>query len=106
MDSGITPLTPQQVVTQEQQAGRENYIVRSLVAFDQLCNVVLFNGDPDETISSHSARAATEGKLWGKIMSHFLDWFQVDHGAKAEAGDVERADVVSALEENAGDLPK
>jgi hypothetical protein len=106
MDSGITPLSPQQTATQEQQAGRENYILRALVAFDQLCNVVIFNGAPDETISSHSARAATEGKLWGKLMSHFLDIFQSDHGAKAEAGDLERATVVTGLEDNAGDLSK
>ena len=67
---------------------------------------VIFGGDPDETISSRSARAATEGKLWGKILSHFLDLFQTDHGAKAEVGDLTRAEDVEYLEDNSGSLPK
>jgi hypothetical protein len=32
-------------------------------------------------------------------MSRFLDLFQKDHGAKAQAGDIERAKAVEALEE-------
>jgi hypothetical protein len=106
MDSGITPITAAQEATYEKQTAAEGYPMRVLIAFDQLCNVIFFNGRPDETISAHSARAATEGKLWGELMSHFLDLFQTDHGAAAEAGDLERTVIVAGLEENSGTLPK
>lgn len=102
--TGITPLTPSQLVTNEQQAKQEGYVKRVLIGFDQFANVVL-NGHPDETISSRSARAATQGKLWGKTMSKFLDLFQKDHGATAEAGDLERAETVEYLEDSSGTLP-
>lgn len=102
-NSGITPLTPAQVATQEAQAAKEGYGKRVLIGLDMFANT-LTNGHPDETISSRSARAATEGKLWGKGMSKFLDLFQRDHGAKAEAGDVSRALIVEHLEESSGTL--
>ncbi len=105
MDTGITPLTPEQEAEQELETRREGYVHRVLVAFDQFANVVL-GGEPDETISSRSARAATEGKWWGILMSKFLDLFQRDHGADAEAGDLERAKEVESLEEDSGTLPK
>lgn len=95
--NGITPISVAQTVLQESQAGKESYLNRILIAFDQFINVI-FNGHPDETISARSARAAFEGKLWGKIMSEFLDLFQEDHGAKAVAGDEERALIVEHLE--------
>jgi hypothetical protein len=37
-------------------------------------------------------------------MSKFLDLFQKDHGAKAQAGDVVRAEDVITTEEQSGDL--
>ncbi len=104
MSDGITPLTPTQVTTYEQKAAKESYFVRVLVALDIFVNV-LFNGRPDETISSHAARAATEGRWWGIVVSKFLDLFQSDHGARAEAGDVERAEQVIQLEDKTGNLP-
>jgi hypothetical protein len=104
MSSGITPLSPAQETQQKLQASKEGYGTRVLIGFDQFVNVVC-NGHPDETVSSRAARAATEGKLWGKGMSKFLDLFQSNHGAKAEAGDVVRAVTVEGLEDSAGDLP-
>lgn len=94
----ITPLSPEQTAYEEKQAAKEGYIHRVLVAFDIFCNVVFFRGQQDETISSHSARAALEGKLWGIWLSKALDWIQPDHGAKAIAGDVERAENVERIE--------
>lgn len=76
---------------------------RFLVGLDQFVNVITF-GEPDETISSRSARAALQGKKWGIVMSKFLNLFQKDHGAKAQAGDVERAEHVRDLEEESGTL--
>lgn len=103
MSDGITPLTPAQEAQSEQQASQEGYLKRVLVAFDIFVNV-LFNGREDETISSRSSRAATEGKLWGIVLSKFLDLFEKDHGAKAEAGDVERAESVIKAEDQSGNL--
>jgi hypothetical protein len=105
MTDGIQPLTPAQTVQQEQQAAHEAYIHRLLVGFDQFMNTVT-DGDPDETISSRAARAAEKGKPWGVAMSKFLDVFQKDHGAKAQAGDLERAETVATLEEDSGALNK
>jgi hypothetical protein len=97
------PLSPSETAEQEREAASEGYIHRALVGFDQFVNV-LTGGYPDETISSRSARAAERGKLWGVAMSWFLDLFQSNHGAKAQAGDVERARVVQELEERSGVL--
>lgn len=99
----ITPLTPSQAQAQEAQAAKEGYVHRDLVAFDQGANVLL-GGKPDETISSRAARADEKGKLWGRVLSRFLDFFQKDHGAKAQAGDVERAEAVEKIEEESGGL--
>lgn len=98
---GITPLTPQQLTKQENQTAHEQYIHRALIGLDQFMNV-LTDGDPDETISARAARAAEKGKPWGIAMSKFLDLFQKNHGPKAQAGDVERAQAVQKLEDSSG----
>lgn len=87
------------VQQQEAQAAREGYVHRVLVAFDQFVNV-LFRGRPDETISARAYRAALEGKLWGRVMNAFLNIFQSDHGAKAAAGDLERAQAIMNTEDD------
>lgn len=99
----ITPLNPQQTALQEAQAGKEGYFKRVLIGFDQFVNTLL-GGHPDETISARAGRAATEGKLWGKIMAGFLNLFQTNHSAKAVAGDDERAKIVEGLESESGDI--
>ena len=85
------------VQLQELQASKEGYLHRVLVALDIFLNVV-FKGREDETISARSYRAALEGKIWGRIMNAFLDIFQSNHGAKAAAGDLERANSIAATE--------
>jgi hypothetical protein len=97
----ITPLTPAQVAQQQAQAAKEGYLHRDLVALDQTANVFL-GGKPDETISARAARADEKGRWWGRVMSRFLDFFQSDHGPKAQAGDVERAKAVESLEDESG----
>lgn len=94
----VKPLDLAQLQIQQARAGKEGWFHRSLVAIDICFNVVVLRGLPDETISSHSARAALEGKLWGRVMSWFLDLFQSDHGAKAIAGDLERAENIESVE--------
>jgi hypothetical protein len=103
MADPIVPLTPEQVAHQEAQTAKEGYLHKDLVGFDQFINV-LTGGNPDETISSRSARAAEKGKTWGIAMSKFLNLFQKDHGPKAQAGDVERAAKVAELEKDSGGL--
>ena len=105
MYSGIDPLTPTQAAQQEQQATTQSYIHRVLVALVSFINVLFF-GAPDETISSRSARAAEQNKLWGILMSRVLDLFEADHGAKAQAADLERAEAVVTLEANSPGLLK
>jgi hypothetical protein len=103
MSDPIVPLDPEQVTTQEQRAVKENFIVRDLVAVDEMANV-LTGGLPDETISSRLARDAEKGDEVGKVGSEILDVFQPDHGAKAQAGDAARATQVLTTEEDSGDL--
>ena len=102
----ITPLDPQTTQQQEAQAAKEGWLHRSLVAFDQAVNVIVLRGQPDETISSHSARAAIEGKKWGVVVSKFLNLFQKDHGAKAIAGDDQRAENIEQIEEKSGGISR
>ena len=45
-----------------------NYIMRVLLAIDQLLNVVLCNGAPDETMSAASYRMHRDGRFWGFLM--------------------------------------
>jgi hypothetical protein len=87
------------VAAQEAQAAKEGYVHRVLVAFDIFVNVI-FRGREDETISARSYRAALEGKLWGRVMNAFLNLFQSNHGAKAAAGDLERATSIERTEDS------
>jgi len=84
---------------------KEPWWRRVLIAGDQLLNVLLINGQPGETMSSHAGRAAAKGHLWGKVLSKFLNYIQLNHCAIAEGGDVERAQNVEALEENSETKP-
>ena len=105
MNDGLTPLTPEQQAKQEKQAGKAGFIHRNLIALDMLGNT-LSGGKDDETISSRSARDAEQGHVVGKVISKVLTLFQRNHGPKAQAGDVERAEVVEQLEENSPGLEK
>lgn len=93
-------LTPEQVAQAEANAGREGYLHRVLVGIDQGANVLL-GGDPDETISARSQRAAARNDLLGKFMVWWLDKLQPNHGMKAEAGDLGRASTVASTESQA-----
>ena len=105
MSNPLVPLTPTQTLTAEEQASQEEYVHRVLVGVDQFFNV-LTDGDPDETISARSARASEKGKKWGIVMSKFLDVFQKNHGVKAQAGDLERAQAVVVAENLSGGVNK
>lgn len=78
----------------------KRYLHNVLVGADQEANVIT-GGKPDETISSRSQRAADRGNPLGKGMTRFLHLFQKDHGHKAEAGDLRRAEDVEETEKKA-----
>jgi hypothetical protein len=90
MSDPITPLSPAQTATQEVQASKEGYVLRLLIAADMFANVML-GGHEDETISTDTGLMATKHQFVGVVVSRALDLFQSDHGAKAGAGDLERA---------------
>lgn len=62
---------------------RKSYILRVLIAIDQLFNVVFLNGDEDHTISGHVGyMALTEGKwywLLAELAINTLFFFDKDH---------------------------
>ena len=57
---------------------RYSYIIRALLALDQLANVVICNGEPDETMSAASYRMHRDGRFWGFMMPVIdaLFWWQ------------------------------
>lgn len=98
MDNPVTPIDKNTADKEIASVYKEGYIHRALVAIDVCINVVLLNGRPDETISSHSARAALEGKTWGIWMCKFLNIFQKDHGEYAMLADEGRAQIIEKVE--------
>lgn len=103
-----TPLTPQQVQQAQANAAKDGYVHRDLVALDQDINVDA-GGLPDETISSRVRRItdAHPGWSWNpgvwlaKALNAGLNLIQANHGAKAQAGDLERAQAVEQTERKA-----
>lgn len=96
MSDPITPLDPQQTAVEEAQTAREGYVHRVLVAGDIFLNV-LRGGPEDVTISTSAGLAAEHGNRIGRILSALLNDFQKDHGAKAAAGDAERAQAAQQI---------
>ena len=62
------------------------WIFNLLVSLDQLGNSLL-GGDPDETVSSRSAKAQVRGALWGRAMCRTLDVFDKGHCARSIEAD-------------------
>jgi len=55
-----------------------SYFLRLLLAIDQLFNVLLCNGEPDETMSAASYRMHRGGRWWGWMMPviDLMFWWQ------------------------------
>jgi hypothetical protein len=108
MNSGITPLTPQEEAEYKREASQEGYLKREAVAIDIFANETT-DGLMDETISSRMSRWATSKVgikgFVGRVISKGLDLIQNNHGAKAQAGDLERAEQVEKTELSSGNLP-
>jgi hypothetical protein len=97
----VTPLTGAQTAMQEARAKQEGYFIRVLIAVDMAANVAL-GGQEDETISSDTALMARKHEFVGVVLSRMLDLFQKNHGAKAAAGDLERAQTEEATVTGSG----
>lgn len=70
-----------------------SWLFNVLVSLDQLGNT-LTGGDPDETISSRSAKANLAGKWWGICMCKFLDIFDSGHCQESIESDEGKNSVV------------
>lgn len=96
------------VVAEEQQAAKEGYLHRDGVAVDIAVDEIA-GGPMDETISSRVRRVSDAHPGWSwnpgvwlaKGINKFCNLFQKDHGAKAEAGDLERAQKAVEIEKQA-----
>jgi hypothetical protein len=104
MNTPVTPIPAAQVAAVEQRALGENYFERNAVAFDKFLNS-LFAGAANETISSRVARGSVSlprGTMGHDVciaLCDVLNRFQADHGARAELGDLARAQqTVATLE--------
>lgn len=95
---GGTALTQTEVDALKVRADHEGWAHVRLVELDQFMNGMIFNGKPDETMSSHFQRMADAGNPLGKAMIAWLDVLQKRHGQAAQAGDEARAEAVDATE--------
>lgn len=101
-------LTPAQIAQAEKNAAGERFPHRVAVALDQDLNVDT-GGLPDETISARVRRISDAHSRWGwnpavwlaKALNAGLNILQRDHGQRAQAGDLERAETVAATEAGA-----
>ena len=62
------------------------YPLRLLIAIDQLLNVLICNGEPDETMSSAAYRMECSGHFWGfmrPVIDTLFHFVQRDHCRKA-----------------------
>lgn len=69
-----------------------NYFLRLALAFDQFLNVLVCNGEPDETMSSAVWRMERDGRFWG-FMRPVIDtlfWFQPRHCEMAYESEILR----------------
>ena len=70
----------------EHDVKKRKYVMRVLLALDQLLNVLLWNGSQDETVSSHVGRRIADGKAY-KVevcLCKFLTWLQSKHCSRAK----------------------
>jgi hypothetical protein len=58
-----------------------SWFKRRWVSVDQTLNVWVFNGLPDETISSHAGRRVRNGSppTWARFVCWLCEWFDKGH---------------------------
>lgn len=65
------------------------YMIKVLIAFDQLANAVI-GGHPDETLSAAAHRRHLEGRSGWRNLINALFFWQGDHCLDAHASEVAR----------------
>ena len=70
----------------ENDVKKRSYLLRLLLVFDQLFNVLLWNGSQDETISSHIGRRIESGQAtwFDRKLCKFLRFLQAKHCIKSK----------------------
>lgn len=69
----------------ERDVAKRDRVMRFLLVFDQMCNVVFWNGSQDETISSHIGRRIEAGTAtwWDKLICKGLRKLEAKHCMKS-----------------------
>lgn len=70
-----------------------SYFIRVLLAIDQLLNVLICNGAPDETMSAASYRMHRDKRFWGFMMpviDLLFFWQGPNHCYRAYQKELER----------------
>lgn len=105
MNDPVTPLTKAQTVAAEAKSAKHGYLENLAVDLDQSIPPI-FDAPLGTTISGDAAIADVKDTgfkgFYGRWMCRFLNLFQRNHGAKAVAGDMERAKIVAQNEESSG----
>lgn len=73
------------------------YLLKVIIAIDQLLNVALCDGEPDETMSSNVWRMEQAGKPWG-FMRRVIDtlfFWDTDHCLSSYNAERERRQLPS-----------
>lgn len=61
------------------------YLIRILTVLDIMVQVLVFDGDPHETISDRAALARSRGRRWGCVLCRWLDRLNPGHCDRAMA---------------------
>ena len=72
----------------------KGYLLRVLIAFDQLIQAALKYGIPGQTISARAGKAMKRGRRWGCVLCQWLDRLDPGHCDRAIANDRKRAQAV------------
>lgn len=78
-----------------------SYFLRLALAFDQLLNVLLCNGEPDETMSSAAYRMERDGRFWG-FMRPVIDrlfWWDPNHCYESYRSELSRSQYAKEFQE-------
>lgn len=77
------------------------YVMKVLIAFDQLANAVI-GGHPDETLSAAAHRRHIDGKSGWRNLINGLFWWQEDHCRDAHHNEMARKHLPKTYADKAG----
>lgn len=77
------------------------YVMKVMIAFDQLANAVI-GGHPDETLSAAAHRRHLEGRSGWRNLINGLFWWQEDHCRDAHINEAGRKHLPKTYADKAG----